>query len=161
MRIGKQDEPFTSICTSDADSITVRGLDLCEDIIGKIDFTSYFWMLVTGTLPTPKQLFFCNAVLAAIAGVLSLTSGRLGGLAGVFISVTTVPAAGNVALGLAFWLPDEILGSAAQLGLNLAAMMIAGWCTLRVQQSLGKRLPANPFQHDLVQRRRKDQLQQP
>ena len=67
MRIGKQDEPFTSICTSDADSITVRGLDLCEDIIGKIDFTSYFWMLVTGTLPTPKQLFFCNAVLAAIA----------------------------------------------------------------------------------------------
>jgi citrate synthase len=67
MRIGKQDEPFTSICTSDAESITVRGLDLCEDIIGKIDFTSYFWMLVTGTLPTPKQLFFCNAVLAAIA----------------------------------------------------------------------------------------------
>lgn len=67
MRIGKQDAPFTSICTSDAESITVRGLDLCEDIIGKIDFTSYFWMLVTGTLPTPKQLFFCNAVLAAIA----------------------------------------------------------------------------------------------
>jgi citrate synthase len=67
MRIGKQDAPFTSISTSDADSINVRGLDLCEDIIGKIDFTSYFWMLVTGTLPTPKQLFFCNAVLAAIA----------------------------------------------------------------------------------------------
>ena len=67
MRIGKQDAPFTSICTSDAESITVRGLDLCEDVIGKIDFTSYFWMLVTGTLPTPKQLFFCNAVLAAIA----------------------------------------------------------------------------------------------
>lgn len=67
MRIGKQDAAFTSICTSDAESITVRGLDLCEDIIGKIDFTSYFWMLVTGSLPTPKQLFFCNAVLAAIA----------------------------------------------------------------------------------------------
>ena len=49
------------------ESITVRGLDLCDDVIGKIDFTSYFWMLVTGTLPTPKQLFFCNAVLAAIA----------------------------------------------------------------------------------------------
>lgn len=67
MRIGKQDAPFTSISTSDAKSITVRGLDLCEDIIGKIDFTSYFWMLVTGEIPTPKQLFFCNAVLAAIA----------------------------------------------------------------------------------------------
>lgn len=67
MRIGKQDEPFTSICTSDAHSINVRGMDLCEDVIGKVDFTSYFWMLVTGTLPTPTQLFFCNAVLAAIA----------------------------------------------------------------------------------------------
>ena len=67
MRIGKQDAPFTSICTSDAHSINVRGLDLCEDVIGKIDFTSYFWMLVTGTLPTSTQLFFCNAVLAAIA----------------------------------------------------------------------------------------------
>ncbi len=67
MRIGKQDAPFTSICTSDAHSINVRGLDLCEDVIGKVDFTSYFWMLVTGSLPSPTQLFFCNAVLAAIA----------------------------------------------------------------------------------------------
>ncbi len=67
MRIGKQDAPFTSICTSDAHSINVRGLDLCDDVIGKVDFTSYFWMLVTGSLPSPTQLFFCNAVLAAIA----------------------------------------------------------------------------------------------
>lgn len=67
MRIGKQDAPFTSICTSDAESINVRGFDLCEDVIGNVDFTSYFWMLVTGSLPTSKQLFFCNAVLTAIA----------------------------------------------------------------------------------------------
>ena len=32
-------------------SITVRGLDLCDEVIGKIDFTSYFWLLVTGTMP--------------------------------------------------------------------------------------------------------------
>ena len=67
MRIGKQDAPFTSICTSDADSITVRGKDLCGDIIGKMDFTSYFWLLVTGSEPTDVQKFFANAVLAAIA----------------------------------------------------------------------------------------------
>ncbi len=67
MRIGKQDAPFTSICTSDAESITVRGHDLCGDIIGKMDFTSYFWLLVTGSQPTDVQKFFANAVLAAIA----------------------------------------------------------------------------------------------
>ena len=37
MRIGKQDQAFTAIATSDADSITVRGHDLCGDLIGKID----------------------------------------------------------------------------------------------------------------------------
>jgi citrate synthase len=67
MRIGKQDAPFTAICTSDASSITVRGRDLCGDIIGKMDFTSYFWLLVTGSEPTEVQKLFANAVLAAIA----------------------------------------------------------------------------------------------
>jgi citrate synthase len=67
MRIGKQDAPYTSICTSDATSITVRGRDLCGDIIGQMDFTSYFWLLVTGQAPTDTQRFFANAVLTAIA----------------------------------------------------------------------------------------------
>lgn len=67
MRIGKQDAPFTAICTSDSESITVRGKDLCGDIIGKMDFTSYFWLLVTGNEPTEVQKLFANAVLAAIA----------------------------------------------------------------------------------------------
>jgi len=67
MRIGKQDQPFTSICTSDADSVTVRGLDLCADVIGKIDFTSYFWLLVTGFIPDERQKRLADAVLTALA----------------------------------------------------------------------------------------------
>ncbi|OYY90995.1 MAG: citryl-CoA lyase [Sphingomonas sp. 28-66-16] len=67
MRIGKQDAPYSAICTSDATSITVRGHDLCGDIIGQMDFTSYFWLLVTGSAPSETQRFFANAVLAAIA----------------------------------------------------------------------------------------------
>lgn len=67
MRIGKQDEAFTSICTSDATSITVRGLDLTGDVIGKVDFTSYFWLLVTGTMPDARQKLLADAVLCAIA----------------------------------------------------------------------------------------------
>jgi citrate synthase len=67
MRIGKQDAPYTAICTSDADSITVRGQDLVGDLIGKIDFTSYFWLLVTGQMPNEDQSYFTNAVLVALA----------------------------------------------------------------------------------------------
>ena len=67
MRIGKQDAPYTAICTSDADSITVRGHDLVGELMGQIDFTSYFWLLVTGTKPDEDQLFFLNAVLVALA----------------------------------------------------------------------------------------------
>jgi len=37
MRIGKQDAPFTAISTADAASITIRGRDLCNELIGKID----------------------------------------------------------------------------------------------------------------------------
>jgi citrate synthase len=67
MRIGKQDNAFTAIATSDADSITVRGQDLCRDLIGKIDFTDYFWLLVTGARPTDTQRAMTNACLVAIA----------------------------------------------------------------------------------------------
>ncbi len=67
MRIGKQDNAVTAICTSDATSITVRGMDLCEQVIGKVDFTSYFWLLVTGTMPSPPQKALADAVLCAIA----------------------------------------------------------------------------------------------
>ncbi|WP_066532848.1 citryl-CoA lyase [Erythrobacter sp. CCH5-A1] len=67
MRIGKHDNAVTSICTSDATSITVRGMDLCEQVIGHVDFTSYFWLLVTGTMPSPPQKALADAVLCAIA----------------------------------------------------------------------------------------------
>jgi citrate synthase len=67
MRIGKQDQAFSAIATSDAHSITVRGLDLCDDLIGKIDFTDYFWLLVTGERPTETQQAVTNACLVAIA----------------------------------------------------------------------------------------------
>jgi len=67
MRIGKQDQPYTAIATSDEHSVTVRGLDLCRDLIGKIDFTEYFWLLVTGIRPDAKQRAMMDACLVAIA----------------------------------------------------------------------------------------------
>ncbi|HWA90117.1 MAG TPA: citryl-CoA lyase [Rhizomicrobium sp.] len=67
MRIGKQDAPFTAISTADAASITVRGRDLCSELIGRIDFADYFYLLLMGRVPTDNQRFFVNALLVAIA----------------------------------------------------------------------------------------------
>src|SRR4051812_3370813 len=69
----------------------------------------------TGFIYAPEKWSFIIALIAAAAGVLSLTSAKIGGLSGVFISVPTVPAAGNIALALAFGAGDELWGSALQL----------------------------------------------
>lgn len=66
------------------------------------------------------------AVLAGTAGVLSQTAGRSNALVGVFISVTTAPAAGDFALSVALGAPGQLTGSATQLGVNLAGMTLAG-----------------------------------
>jgi uncharacterized hydrophobic protein (TIGR00271 family) len=96
----------------------------------------------TGFIYTPDKWSFIVAVTAGVAGVLSLTSAKVGGLSGVFISVTTVPAAGNVALGLAFGAGHEVWGSSVQLLLNLTGMALAGWATLALQQAVWARMSA-------------------
>ena len=112
MRIGKQDAPFSSICTSDAQSITVRGHDLCADIIGQMDFTSYFWLLVTGEAPSDTQRFFANAVLAAIA-----EHGLVPSVAAARMTFAAAPEAfhGAVAAGL-LGCGSVVLGSAEVAG---------------------------------------------
>jgi uncharacterized hydrophobic protein (TIGR00271 family) len=105
-----------------------------EDITGPRPDTAFIY--------TPDKWSFIVAIVAAAAGVLSLTSAKVGGLSGVFISVTTVPAAGNVALGLAFGVGDEIWGSALQLVVNLTGMVVAGWLTLAFQQAVWARMSA-------------------
>jgi len=88
----------------------------------------------------PDKWSVIVAVTAATAGALSLTSARIGGLSGVFISVTTIPAAANVALGIVFAQGDEVRGSLLQLALNIAAMALAGWLALAFQQAVWSRV---------------------
>ncbi|MBF6453271.1 DUF389 domain-containing protein [Nocardia cyriacigeorgica] len=94
----------------------------------------------TAFIYTPDKWSFIVAVIAAAAGVLSLTSAKSGGLVGVFISVTTVPAAGNIALAAVFAHWDEVWGSTLQLALNLSGMALAGWATLAVQDAVWSRV---------------------
>ena len=79
-------------------------------------------------------LSFVVALLAGAAGMLSLVSAKSAALVGVFISVTTVPAAGFavVAASVGEW--DVAVESAAQLAINLVGITLAGVVVLAVRR---------------------------
>jgi citrate synthase len=119
MRIGKQDDPHSAIATSDAETITVRGRDLCRDLIGKVDFTHYFWLLVTGHAPDARQLVLANAVLVAIA-----EHGLVPSVVAARMTFAAAPEAfhGAVAAGL-LGCGSVVLGSAEVAGQFLSGLV--------------------------------------
>lgn len=94
----------------------------------------------TGFIWHPDRWSFIVALIAGAAGVLALSTAKANAMVGVFISVTTVPAAGNLALALGTWTPSEVRGSLAQLGVNLAGMVLAGVVVLLLQRALWDRV---------------------
>ncbi|MGB6310099.1 MAG: citryl-CoA lyase [Steroidobacteraceae bacterium] len=67
MKIGSQAHRSSAISASNATNIVVRGRDLTGELIGRVDFTEHFWLLLTGSLPTPGQRRVLDATLVAIA----------------------------------------------------------------------------------------------
>lgn len=67
MKIGKETVPRTAISTSNEHTIVVRGKDLCKDLIGKVSFTEYFYLLLTGKQPSAATTRVVDATLVAIA----------------------------------------------------------------------------------------------
>ncbi len=98
----------------------------------------------------PDALSFVVAFLAGIAGMQALTSAKSGAVLGVLVSVTTIPAAGNIAVALAYGLSpdpaaprarylDQAWTSTEQLVLNLSGIVLAGTLTLALQRRLAAR----------------------
>jgi citrate synthase len=67
MKIGRQEHRSSALSTSSADTIVVRGKDLCRELIGQVSFTEYLWFLLSGELPQPPQRRVLDATLVAIA----------------------------------------------------------------------------------------------
>lgn len=67
MLIGKPGPATTAICTADAARIEIRGRDLAGDLMGRLGFTEFFFLLVTGREPSETQRFFLDLLLVAIA----------------------------------------------------------------------------------------------
>lgn len=90
----------------------------------------------TDFISRPDEFSVIVALLAGFAGVLSLTNAKSGALVGVLISVTTIPAAANIAVAAALGDGEEWVGAMQQLALNLGAIFLACIGTLYLQRRL-------------------------
>ena len=100
---------------------------------------------VSSLIDSPNLFSIVVAVLAGIVGVVSLTEARASALIGVFISVTTIPAAADLGLSIGYGSWSEARGSAFQLLLNVVVLIAVGALVLRVQRIIwGARERAEP-----------------
>ena len=61
------DTPVTRIAQAYPDRVEVRGRDLTGDLMGRVGFTEYFHLLLTGREPTEDERFFLDLMLVSIA----------------------------------------------------------------------------------------------
>jgi citrate synthase len=67
VQIGKAGAPVSHIGEAYPDRVEVRGHDLTSDLMGRLSFSEYFHLLLTGSEPTSEQRFFLDLLLVAIA----------------------------------------------------------------------------------------------
>src|SRR3954469_2072159 len=91
---------------------------------------------LTDFISHPNAFSFIVAFLAGVAGILSLTSAKSGALIGVLISVTTIPAAANVAVAAAYADWGECAGALEQLSVNLVMIVLSGVLPLSLQRPI-------------------------
>jgi uncharacterized hydrophobic protein (TIGR00271 family) len=94
---------------------------------------------VSNLINTPNWFSFIVAALAGVVGVVSLTEARASTLIGVFISVTTIPAASDIGVSVAFGSWAEARGSALQLLLNVTVLTLVAIAGLPAQRAIWDR----------------------
>jgi uncharacterized hydrophobic protein (TIGR00271 family) len=94
---------------------------------------------VSSLIDTPNWFSFIVALLAGIVGIVSLTEARSATLIGVFISVTTIPAASDTGVSLAFGNGSEARGSVLQLLLNVTVLTAVAIAGIPVQRAIWQR----------------------
>src|SRR3954471_10372341 len=67
MQTGRAGAPVSHISRVHPDRVEVRGRDLCGDLMGRLSFTEYFHLLLTGREPTDDERYFLDLLLVAIA----------------------------------------------------------------------------------------------
>ncbi|MEU9058383.1 DUF389 domain-containing protein [Streptomyces sp. NPDC048430] len=135
-----------------------KGLSaLCAGLLLTIAVTFLFSLLIRGfglqsgafdlglrpvsdLINTPNFFSVAVAALAGVVGIVSLTEARTSALLGVFISVTTIPAAAAISVSTAFGSWSEARGSLIQLLVNITVLIVVGAVALRCQRAIWRRV---------------------
>ena len=94
---------------------------------------------LSSSIANPDFFALFVAMCAGAAGMFSLSTAKSGALIGVLISVTTIPAASNVAVSAGYEDWPAFRGSLGQLGINIAGILAAGILALWIQRLLYRR----------------------
>jgi citrate synthase len=65
--IGKRGPAVSHVSQAFPDRVEVRGRDLTGELMGRLTFTEYFHLLLTGEEPSEDQRFFLDLLLVAVA----------------------------------------------------------------------------------------------
>lgn len=108
MRVG-QAEGRSSISTSDEVSVTIRGFDLAEELMPRVGFSEFYFILVVGRAPTEVERRLLDAALISIAehGLTPSVAAARMTLAGAPEALQGAVAAGILGCG------SKVLGTAS------------------------------------------------
>jgi uncharacterized hydrophobic protein (TIGR00271 family) len=109
-------------------TLILRGVESAPDGLPEVSRPATFF------ISHPDEYSVLVALLAGVAGAISLSTAKSGALVGVLISVTTIPAAANVGVGAAYGDRSEIAGAAGQPAVNLVCIVAAVLATLLLQR---------------------------
>ena len=123
---------ITHICQAYPDRVEVRGRDLTGDVMGRLTFTEYFHLLLTGEEATEEQRFFLDLLLIAIAehGMMPTNVAARMTLAADPGSLQGAVAAGILGSG------PVLLGTSEACARLLEAAQQAGEVTAAVREAL-------------------------
>jgi uncharacterized hydrophobic protein (TIGR00271 family) len=154
MVVGPEFGPLAGVCVAAVQRrMALAWRSLLALLVGfPLAIVATWWMvlglrafsLAPATLARNHTLFISHpdiysvivALLAGIAGILSLSTAKSGALIGVLISVTTVPAAANMGVAAGYADMTELRGATLQLAVNVGAVLVAGIVTLAIQRAL-------------------------
>lgn len=126
----------TAVATAAVATIVFRAVGEVPD--GFVPSERFFTAFVT----TPNVLSVVVALAAGVAGTIALAQRRQAALAGVLVSVTTLPAAAALGVDIVFGEWPDAAGAASQLGINIVAIVAASVTTLAVHDRVWKRVDA-------------------